>query len=79
MKLIDLTGQRFGRLTVLHQAPSRTIVTLRPNETPTKCVKTYWFCRCDCGTEKEIESQALRIGNTRSCGCLRKEAHRAKT
>lgn len=78
MKLIDLTGKRFGRLTVLRQAPSRTIITLHPNGEKTYCVKTYWLCRCDCGTEKEIESQSLRIGNTRSCGCLRREAHRAK-
>lgn len=54
---IDITGQRFGRLTVLRYAPERG--------------PGYWLCRCDCGTEFVTEGQALRKGNTRSCGCLR--------
>lgn len=59
-KFIDLTGRRFGRLVVLERAPSRKH-------------KTYWKCRCDCGTEKEILRDSLLGGRTKSCGCLNLE------
>lgn len=32
-----------------------------------------WVCRCDCGSERSIASRSLRIGNSKSCGCLKKE------
>ncbi len=54
--LIDRTGQRFGMLTVLR----------REGKTSTGAA---WLCRCDCGVEKTIGSQSLRIG-VQSCGCL---------
>lgn len=78
MKLNNLTGQRFGRLVVLHQAESRKIQTFMPEGGSYINSKTMWHCRCDCGREKDIEAQALRTGNTRSCGCLRREASRAR-
>lgn len=56
---IDLTGQRFGRLTVRHQSPAKG--------------QARWVCRCDCGTEKIVPSERLRHGETRSCGCLHRE------
>lgn len=56
----DLTGQRFGRLTV---------IGLQPTETR----KTFWVCECDCGNMKVVRSDILQSGNTRSCGCLKKE------
>lgn len=59
-KLIDLTGQRFGRWTVLERAPNR-------NRT------VYWLCQCDCGTIKEVKGQCLREGESTSCGCYQKE------
>lgn len=62
-KLIDLTGQRFGRLVVLRRESQRNSKRISP-----------WVCRCDCGTEAVVASQCLRLGNTRSCGCLRREA-----
>lgn len=58
-KLIDLTGQRFGRLTVIGRAAR-------------KGKNTYWLCRCDCGAEKEI-SRCNLLSGTQSCGCLRAE------
>lgn len=62
--LIDLTGQRFGRLVVVHRTdPPSHRAQNRP----------WWLCHCDCGTEKAIFGQALRSGNTQSCGCLRHE------
>jgi hypothetical protein len=60
MKKRDLSGQRFGRLTVQFG--------FRQNK------KTYWRCICDCGNEKDIFHSSLLRGLTNSCGCLQKEA-----
>jgi hypothetical protein len=57
---IDLTGQRFHRLTVLTQAP---MIRGRYRA---------WHCRCVCGTEIVITTQGLRSGDTKSCGCLKR-------
>lgn len=55
-KLIDLSGQRFGRLVALdYERAGR---------------RTYWRCMCDCGTEHRVETNNLRRGKSRSCGCL---------
>lgn len=54
----DLTGQKFNRLTVL-------------NEHQYKNKKTYWKCRCDCGTEVWVWSGNLKNGEVKSCGCMR--------
>lgn len=62
-KLRDLTGQRFGRLVVLDRGP-------------TDGNGAQWWCRCDCGTTKLAKSKRLIQGNTRSCGCLLREANR---
>ena len=61
-KLIDLTGQRFGRLTVIEKAPSK------PNST-----NAHWRCLCDCGNETIVISTCLRKGESTSCGCFRSE------
>ena len=78
MKLIDLAGQRFGRLTVIGRAPNKVIRTYLPGGDSYLNWVTMWHCKCDCGNEKDIESQSLRLGRTRSCGCYRKEARHAK-
>ena len=63
-KLIDLTGQRFGRLTVIKLDHFKMKgVHKRP----------YWLCICDCGNEKIVTSGTLRNGMTRSCGCFQRE------
>lgn len=59
-KSIDLTGQRFGRLTVVFRAEN-------------KGGKTRWHCKCDCGKEKDVLAINLVRGLTQSCGCLHKE------
>ena len=59
----DLIGQVFGRLTVLR------LSTRVQNSSPA----TWWWCRCRCGTECEVRAYTLKNGNTRSCGCLRRE------
>lgn len=60
-KPIDLTGQRFGRLTVVKRSGS----------TPQKLA--LWLCKCDCGNEKIIDGHTLRRGGSKSCGCYRTE------
>ena len=55
---LDLTGKRYGKLTVLEFA-----------YTDPKSRKSYWKCRCDCGREKIICASNLKSGNTSSCGC----------
>lgn len=57
----DLTGQRFGRLTVLRQVPVPEGLTQN----------NYWLCRCDCGTERVVLVSNLIRGHTKSCGCLK--------
>lgn len=64
MALIDITGQRFGRLVVLHRDESKP---------KGHGHKAYWICRCDCGNIKSIKGESLRRGLTKSCGCLQKE------
>ena len=62
-KRIDLTGQRFGRLTVISY-----------NEEISKQKKgVHWNCKCDCGNETVVWSGNLRKGNTISCGCYNRE------
>lgn len=58
MALMDLSGRRFGMLTVISRAANATN-TAR---------SVRWNCRCDCGVETVVTSQSLRTGHTRSCG-----------
>lgn len=64
-RIIDMTGQRFGRLVVVEMVPER-----RGN-------KLLWRCRCDCGGEKVTAGILLRRGETTSCGCGSVERARA--
>lgn len=54
---IDLTGMRYGKLTVLKQGE-------RFHN------KITWECQCDCGNKITVLPNSLRTGNTKSCGCL---------
>jgi hypothetical protein len=62
--LLDLTGQRFGRLTVVCRAEN-------------DCHgHPQWQCRCECGKEYSALGGNLRSGSTKSCGCLsRRHGH----
>ena len=64
-KFIDITGQIFGRLVVLRMAEERS------TEGKARCV-----CQCSCGNIVTVDSQHLRRGSTRSCGCLRLETNK---
>lgn len=58
-KVKDLTGMRFGRLTVIERRGSD------------KRGNAMWLCKCECGNEVIVSSEHLRSGNTTSCGCSR--------
>jgi len=60
-KMIDLTGRRFGRLVVIGEHGRD------------KWNQAIWACRCDCGNETNVVGGSLRNGNTKSCGCWRKD------
>ena len=63
MKLIDLTGQKFGKLTVISRATDK------------KYNNPHWICSCSCGNIDNIivSGNNLRQGRVKSCGCLRRE------
>ena len=64
-KFIDLTGQKFGKLTVIKRAENNNRG------------QTQWLCQCECGNKKIILGNNLKNGTTKSCGCIQKE-HRLK-
>lgn len=57
--LIDLTGQKFGKLTVIGRNPENDSFN-----------KPLWVCRCDCGNIKIVNGNSLKNNSTQSCGCL---------
>ena len=60
-QLIDLTGKKFGKLTVLRRVSTYY--------SPSGASAPIWLCQCDCGATVEITSNSLRRG-TYSCGCV---------
>jgi hypothetical protein len=58
---ISLIGRRYERLVVLERVGKN------------HRGRSTWLCRCDCGGEKIANSEMLRKGNTKSCGCLQSE------
>lgn len=57
----DLSGKRFGRLTVVELEPWRAGHAQK------------WICRCDCGDVTKVRTADLKRGSTKSCGCLRSQ------
>jgi len=62
MKLIDISGNKYSRLTVLYK-----------HDKPSKSGGSLWRCVCDCGNHVVVNSSNLKNGSTKSCGCLGKE------
>lgn len=60
--LFDLTGQQFGRLTVIERAPDNPLSG-----------HAEWLCRCECGETIIVRGWGLRSGRTVSCGCARRD------
>lgn len=69
-KLLDLSGQRYGKLTVLDEHEIR--------RHPGGTTSAYWKCRCDCGTVKYVCAKSLRNGDSVSCGCTQHTHPRRK-
>jgi len=67
MKYKDITGFKFGRLTVVEIASTRK-----------NAKKIDWVCECDCGNKTIATGTELRIGNVRSCGCLSSDLSRER-
>lgn len=59
---LDLTGQRFGRLTVTQELPERS-----------REGQVQWLTKCDCGKTLATKGGPLRDGRTTSCGCLQRD------
>lgn len=59
-KALDLTGQKFGKLTALRRLPNQGR-------------RTIWECQCDCGNIIPVRAENLRSGHTTSCGCKKRE------
>ena len=64
-RILDLTGMRFGRWTVLRYVGYDK--------------GALWECRCDCGKIKNVRSDHLRYGKSTSCGCFRAEVTAKET
>lgn len=54
---LDLTGQKFGKLTVISEAPKRG-------------KHCHWNCVCECGNKRVVRTNNLRMGTSKSCGCV---------
>jgi hypothetical protein len=61
--LVDIGGRQFGKWTVLFEVE------------PGRHRRALWFCECECGTKRVLLGSALRLSQTRSCGCLRRQKH----
>jgi len=60
-KFIDLSGNRFGKLTAIsvdHKSENST--------------RVYWYCKCDCGGTRIVSNDHLRDGSIIDCGCYKK-------
>lgn len=58
--LVNLTGQKIGMLTVLEEAKRQGY-------------RRFWMCSCECGQITTVRHDALKMGHTISCGCIRIE------
>jgi len=62
MRFHDITGKTFDRLLIIERVENDSRGRSR------------WSCVCKCGTRLVVLGSNLKRGNTRSCGCLQKEA-----
>lgn len=60
---IDLTDKTFEKLTVIKR--------ISTSKTPAGATKIFWLCKCECGNQCVVEGNALKTGNTKSCGCIK--------
>lgn len=65
--LINLVGQRFGKLVVIERSEDATYESNGKTMTSPR-----WLCKCDCGNNVIVQGGNLRSGNTKNCGCDRR-------
>lgn len=65
-KFIDETGNRYGRLKVIERAKEKSGGAVK------------WLCDCDCGNQTIVSGSRLRSGQTKSCGCYRKDVCKSR-
>lgn len=65
MKAAQLSGLRFGRLTVMHRGPNNQLG------------RSQWICQCDCGNVAIKLGVNLTAEVTRSCGCYMQESRKS--
>ena len=65
----DLTGEHFGKLTVLYRLPDHI--------TPSGQKQRMWHCKCECGNECDVYATQLKKGKN-SCGCVLEEERKSK-
>lgn len=63
--MLDLTGQSFGRFTVIEECEHYV--------SPKGVKHRAWLCKCDCGNYSKVTTQSLKSGNSKSCGCYGKD------
>ena len=63
-KALELRAQKFGRLVAIKRVGKNSSGNIS------------WLCRCSCGNQTIADSNNLRSGNTRSCGCLQRDSLR---
>lgn len=63
-QFVDRTGTRYGRLVVLRRDDTGPA---------SKGRRVRWLCACDCGSQVSVTGHGLQRGDTRSCGCLKRE------
>lgn len=71
MRLVNLSGQRFGRLVVERRAD-------KSYSSPKGYRLVLWDCTCDCGAAMTVMASSLKSGKTTSCGCFRREDMRRR-
>lgn len=71
-KLQDLTGERFGKLIVIKRVEDYI--------SPSGYKLVQWLCECSCENHTQIKTtgQSLKNGDTKSCGCIKKESKEKK-
>ena len=60
-KHLDITDKKFGRLTAIKRVSEKG------------ARKTMWLCECKCGNKIEVYITYLTTGETKSCGCLKRD------
>jgi len=65
MTMLNLKGERFGRLVIIKRAADGTL--------PSGGQYVRWHARCDCGGKSVVSTAHLRAGETTSCGCKRRD------